>query len=51
MEREEPSTSLVDTLSNEIGREKIATVKRFLVFKRIMDLRVRHGSGVKPYVD
>ena len=51
MESEEPSASLVDTLSDEISGIYFTSVEQFLVLKRIMDLSIRHGTGVKPHVD
>ena len=51
MEREEPSTRLVNTFGNEIGRVGGAFVNQFLVFKRVVNLCVWHGTGIKPHVD
>ena len=51
MQREEPSACLVNTLGNEVGRIKLAIVKTILVFKRIVDLCVWHGTGIEPHVD
>ena len=44
-----PATGLVNALRNKIGRE--VTPERFLIFKRVMPLRVRHGTGIEPDVN
>ncbi len=42
----EPGSSLINTLSNKVCRER--RFKFFLVLKRIMPLRVRHRATIKP---
>ena len=44
----EPSSCLVDCLAYEIGRKLL--FKNLFIFKRIMQLRKRHTSAVKPTV-
>ena len=39
-----PSSGLVDTLCNEVSRKRL--LKHFLVFKRIVDLTIRHAKGM-----
>ncbi len=45
----EPSAGLVHRLGDELRRE--LTLEQFFIFKRIMVLGKRHGSGIKPAVD
>ena len=51
MEGEEPTTGLVNTFCDEVGRIDTAIVERFLVFERIVDLCVWHRTRIKPHVD
>ena len=51
MKSEEPTTCLVNTLSNEVCREACSIVQLFLILKRIVNLSIRHSTRVKPYVD
>ena len=51
MECEEPAASLVHTLGNEVSGEYVAGFESVGIFKRIVDLSVRHGAGVEPHVD
>ena len=44
MEREEPSTCLVNTLGNEVGRVSDALVNQILIFEWIVYLSIRHGT-------
>src|SRR5690606_23646983 len=43
-----PATRLVYAFRDEIGG--VVLRESFLVFKREMPLRIRHGAGVKPYI-
>ena len=47
-QRIEPASGLVDAFADEVCREQLIKVLR--VFKRIMPLCERHGTGVKPAV-
>ena len=51
VERVEPSARLIDALSYEVGGEQLSALKDVLVLKRIMYLRVGHGTTVEPHVD
>ena len=51
MKREEPATRLVDPFSNKVSGVDLACVEGLLILERVMDLCVRHGAGVEPYVD
>ena len=51
MQREEPSACLVHPFRNEVGRIDLAVVKQLLVLERVMDLCIRHRSGIEPDVD
>ena len=51
MQREEPTTGLVHTLSDEISGIDYAVIKCFLVLKGIVNLCVRHGAAVEPHID
>ena len=51
MQGEEPSTGLVHTLGDEVGRIVGAVVHDFLVLERIVQLCIGHGTRVEPYVD
>ena len=51
MERKEPATSLVNTLGDEIGGIYLTRIEEFLILEGIMDLSVRHGTGIEPNVD
>ena len=51
MEREEPATRLVDPFGDKVGGVDVACVEGLLILERVMDLCVRHGAGVEPYVD
>ena len=51
MQGEEPTTRLVNTLGNEVGRIDNALVQRFLILKGIVNLGVGHSTAVKPHVD
>ena len=44
----EPAAGLIHGFDNKIGREMV--FKPFLVVKRVVNLRVRHGTGLKPAV-
>ena len=50
MQAVEPAACLVHAFTDVIGLLQII-VEKFLVFKRIMQLRKRHGAGIKPAVD
>ena len=50
MESEEPSASLIDTFSDEVGWIACTIVENLLIFKWIVDLCVRHRTTVKPHV-
>ena len=50
MQREEPAPRLIDALGHEIGRVD-PTELLSVDFKRIVRLRVRHGSRIEPHVD
>ena len=45
----EPPARLVNSFRNELCRK--LRLKKFFILKRIMILRKRHGSGIKPAVD
>ena len=51
MEREEPTTCLVDALCDEVCRENLPTLDLLTMLERIVYLRKGHSSRVKPYVD
>ena len=51
MQSVEPSTCLVNTLSNEICRIYSTVVKYLLILERIVNLGIRHGTRVEPYVN
>ena len=51
MKREEPATRLVDPFGDEVSGVDVACVEGLLILERVMDLCVRHGAGVEPYVD
>ena len=51
MERKKPATCLVNALGDEVGGIYLMVVQQFLVFKRIVNLCIGHGTGVKPYVN
>ena len=51
MKGEEPSASLVNAFGNEICRESAAALYKFCVFKRIVQLCIRHGTGIEPYIN
>ena len=51
MKREEPASRLVDPFSDEVSGVDLACVEGLLILERVMDLRVRHGARVEPYVD
>ena len=51
MESEEPSASLIDTFSDEVGWIACTVVENLLILKWIVDLSVRHRTTVKPHVD
>ena len=51
MKRKEPAAGLIDTLGDEVGRIYGAAVESLLVFKRIVDLGVRHRAGVEPHIN
>ncbi len=51
MEREEPSSGLVNAFGNEVGGEKFAGVYSFFMFERVVLLGERHGAAVEPHVD
>ena len=49
MQREEPTTGLIDALRDEVGGE--VGLEELFVLERIVQLAVRHGAGVEPHVD
>ena len=49
MKCEEPTTCLVNTFGNEIRRKH--SLERFFIFKRIVNLRVRHRTRIEPNID
>ena len=51
VEREEPAARLINALVNEVGGESQPLVDGIAVFKRIVHLRVGHGTRVEPHVD
>ena len=51
MERKEPTTGLVHTFCNEVSRIVSAVVYDFLVFERIVQLSVRHGTRIEPNIN
>ena len=51
MKREEPSAGLVDTFVDEVAGECDMLVDGITVLKRIVNLRIRHGTAIEPYVD
>ena len=51
MEREEPATRLVDPFGDKVSGVDLACVEDLLILERVMDLCVRHGARVEPYVD
>ena len=48
-QRVEPASRLVYAFADKICREQLL-VKDFFIFKRVMPLGKRHGSGVEPTV-
>ena len=44
-----PAPGLIHALGDEVGR--VTELEVFLVFKRIVPLRIRHGARVEPNVD
>ena len=42
---------MVYTFGNEIGRIDATAVEGFFIFERIVNLSIRHGTGVEPNVD
>ena len=48
-ERIEPAAGLIDRLRDKVRRELL--VEQLLVFKGIVMLRERHGTGIEPAVD
>ena len=50
MQGEEPSARLVDTFVDVVGGIELALVNEFAVLKRIVQLGIRHRTGVKPHV-
>ena len=51
MQRKEPATGLVNSFCDKVGRINLTAIQFFLMFERIMDLCIRHGTGIEPYVD
>ena len=51
MERKEPTTGLVHTFCNEVRGIVSAVVNDFLVFERIVQLSVRHGTRIEPNIN
>ena len=49
MQGEEPSTSLVDTLGNKVGREEL--IEAVGILERIVTLCVRHSTRIEPNID
>src|SRR5690606_39277158 len=49
MQGKEPAPGLIHAFGNEVGREIL--FEKFPVFKRVVPLRIRHGSRIEPYVN
>ena len=51
MEGKEPSSRLVHSLGNEVGREVAPLIHHLAVLKGVVQLSVGHRPGVKPHID
>ena len=51
MQREEPASGLIHTFGNKVGGIAATTVEQLLIFERIVNLSIRHGTGVEPHVN
>ena len=51
MQSEEPTTSLVHALVDEVGRECLLLVNELMVLERIVNLSVRHRTRVEPNIN
>ena len=50
MERKEPTASLIHTFGDKVGGVNLMAIQQFFVLERIVDLCIRHGTGIEPYV-
>ena len=50
MQSKEPTASLVHTLGDEVCGEYLTEV-RATILKRVVNLRIRHSTRIKPYID
>ncbi len=51
MQRKEPSACLVHSFCDKVSRIYLAVVQQFLIFERIMNLRIRHSTRIEPNVN
>ncbi len=51
MQCEEPATSLIHAFCNKICRINFVRIEQLFVFKRIMNLSVRHRTRIKPHIN